>query len=323
MLELRKFEKENAARWDQFVDKSENGTLFHTLKFLSYHKERFSGQENHIAWYKGEALFAVMPFAVVEKQDVGLTGISPYGASFGGIIYKHLDIKSSDELISKLVDYCRQENLARVQIGIHPSNYFKKHNEYLSFMLLKHGFRLASKEVFNVIPLAETFEECWEQYEGRCRTSIRKASVNFQVKEDVDAEEFYPILVEDKIRHNSSPTHSLEELKFIKAAFPEKVWFDVAVHNTTGAKAGVCYFQCNENTILTFYISQQTAIKSENGASVLLNQGIKKALKKGCKYFDFGGSSLGYDIPNIGVPLFKESFGATCYSRDLYILDLN
>ena len=41
-ITVRKFTVKDTKNWDDFVNRSNNGTIFHTRKFLSYHpKNRF------------------------------------------------------------------------------------------------------------------------------------------------------------------------------------------------------------------------------------------------------------------------------------------
>ena len=43
MLKIRKYKETDKSDWDTFVSNSNNGTMFHLRKFLSYHpKSRFT-----------------------------------------------------------------------------------------------------------------------------------------------------------------------------------------------------------------------------------------------------------------------------------------
>ncbi|HET9135655.1 MAG TPA: GNAT family N-acetyltransferase, partial [Candidatus Kapabacteria bacterium] len=47
-------------KWDAFVDRSMNGTVFHKQQFLEYHPEgRFDF--HHLMFFQGEHLVAVLP----------------------------------------------------------------------------------------------------------------------------------------------------------------------------------------------------------------------------------------------------------------------
>ena len=124
------------------------------------------------------------------------------------------------------------------------------------------------------------------------------------------------------MRHKSKPTHSKAELIYLIEKFPNKIWFDIAVHKNS-SRAGICYFKPNSNTILTFYMAQETDALRLNGKNILVDYGIRKAIHNGIKYFDFGGSTIGHNIQNIGVANFKETFGAIGALREKYILNID
>jgi hypothetical protein len=172
--------------------------------------------------------------------------------------------------------------------------------------------------------LAADYPGAWNGYQWRTRTSIRRAVDHFDINEDVNPADFYPILVEDKRRHDNAPvTHSLDDLTYLKTTFPGLVAFDIATHRKSGGKAGICYFQASPTTVLTFYISQETSILKENGPSVLIDRGIKRSIEKGLRYFDFGASSIGYHIQNPGVANFKEGFGAIGLTRESFSFEFD
>ena len=320
MLKLVRYEEDYYDRWNKFIDDSCNGTLFHRMDFLLYHGDKFKDNEHSLIWLKGEQIFAVMPFATFEENGT-LIGKSPYGASFGGIVVrKSQKLKYSEAIIKALNEYLDHAGIHKVFINMPPHYYYNRPSKNLEFSLGKAKFELLSRDLFNVIDIShKNIEQLWKNYEGRVRTAIRKAGAEFDLSEDVSIEEFYPILLEDKNRHNNAlPTHTIEELIFIKRTFPTRVFCDVATHKDTGAKAGICYFYVNRNVVLTFYMAQQTAALKLNGVTLLVDQCIKRAISEGFKFFDFGGSTVGYTIQNLGVSDFKEGFGATGFVRETY-----
>jgi hypothetical protein len=322
MYTITKYSLEFKDSWDKFVAESNNGTMFHTLDFLDYHRNKFEANLNHLIWLKGEHIFAVMPFAVFEENGKRI-GKSPFGASFGGIVCKDkLSLSESVSLAQTLVEYTANIGCDEVRITPTPWHYHTSANQYIDFALMKNGFQLTSRDVFNAIKLPSSYQYLWENnYVGRCRTTLRKRTEQFNIIQDAPIEDFYPILLEDKARHNNSqPTHSLRELQQLKDTFPDKVWADIAIGKSTNARAGICYFQPSENCIMTFYMSQETSALKLDGKNVLVDNMLKRAIEKGISYFDFGGSTIGFEIENIGVSKFKESFGAKGYFRDTLIL---
>lgn len=306
MIRVIPYEKKYYTRWNNFIDKSLNGTLFHRLDFLDYHGKKFKHEEHHLMILKGEEIFGVLPAV---KRDNIL--ISPYGSSFGGVVIsKKCSLRNAIEVADTLKEYFIKFGLNRVEIVTPPYHYYKEQNHNLTFALERIGFKTISSEIFNFIELPKTEEEFWEnKYQPRGRTTFRKYTDDFSVYDSASLDDFYPILVEDKIRHKSKPTHTKAELEYLIKKFPNKIWFDIAVHKN-GSRVGICYFKPTPSTVLTFYMAQETNALRLNGKNILVDFGIRKAIHERIKFFDFGGSTIGYEIQNIGVANFKETFGA-------------
>ena len=318
VFNVRKADRKALNDWDTFISSADSGTIFQTLGFLSYHKDRFSEAISNLVWTKGEQLIAVMPAALF-SEDERITLRSPYGASFGGIVPKSiLNLKDSIRVVDGLIDFCERELVDHVVITFPPQIYFPKSNDALIFALERTGFALKTRDVFSVVDISAGYERVWDAYEGRARTAVRKSGPNFEIYSDASLKDFYAILLEDKKRLDSTPTHTLDELLRIKESFPDRIWADIAVHKETGAKAGICYFAVTDEVVMTFYMSQETAALKLNGVNVLVDYGITQAIEKGFSFFDFGGSTVGYEVQNIGVANFKESFGAVSSSRVTY-----
>lgn len=305
-------------KWNTFVENSNNGTIFHRLDFLSYHGEKFKDNEHHLIWYKGETIFAVMPMAVFEV-DEKIIAKSPYAASFGGIVYSHkLKLKHAIELIELLVKYSKDNGINELIITLPPLPYHTVYSNYIEFALISNSFVIVNRDVFSTIVLPKDYNEAWNLYEGRTRTTIKKHNA-FIVQENVNVADFYPILLEDKKRHNNAiPTHSYDDLEYLKEHFNKSLIMDIAIHKETGTKAGICYFICNDNTIMTFYMAQENKARGLNGVNILVDYRVKKSIDSDFKYFDFGSLTIDGKIQNIGVADFKESFGAKGYFRSTY-----
>jgi len=95
--------------WDDFVDDSNNGTLFHKQKFLSYHEEKFKDDEHPLLFYEGEKLIAVLPLAIFESEGKKIAK-SPYGGSFGGFVYKKATYSNVSNIIKTFKEYAIQNN---------------------------------------------------------------------------------------------------------------------------------------------------------------------------------------------------------------------
>jgi len=310
-------------KWDRFIDESDNGTIFHKLKFLSYHND-FSGMKiNHLVWLSGSEIFAVLPLFVSLNTKIKY-GVSPYGSSFGGIIIKNgINLEKAILIIELLSNYCKSNKIQTLKITFPPSIYSNSRQSYIQYALSKKGASIVKRDLFHIVPLKSNWNELYSSFSSSCRNKIKNAKIAFTIHENSDINEFYSILVEDKKRQNSEPTHSLKELQLLKEYFPKNIIVDISISHQNGAKAAICYFDCSKDIIMTFYMCQEDNALGYNGINALLEIGMKRSLNEGKKYLDFGGSTFGYEISNLGVSKFKESFSSTTDLRDTFNLAID
>lgn len=321
MVSVHHYKTINPEIWDNLINDSANGTIFHTQKFLGYHKNKFLENEHHLIFKKGETIIALLPLGIFQEKQ-GLVAKSPYGASWGGFVFsKTIGVKYINEVMRVFVEYMTMNNIKEVIITLAPHCYDSILDFTLDFSLISHSFKLLNYELSHVIDLRAAEEDVFKLYDSKCRNQVRKGLQNFTISQFVSVDEFYPILMEDKIRHNSIPTHSIEELRDLNQKFPKNIFFSMA-SSVSGKKAAICYFACNDSCISTFYMCQENEALGLNGLNALIHDGIKYALDNGYKYFDFGGSSVNGVIENVGVSQFKESFGAIGALRRKYLLNL-
>ena len=83
MISIKKYRNNYSNVWDNFIKNSNNGTIFHTQKFLSYHLQR-RFNDHSLLFYSEKTLVAVLPAAAISINNK-LELRSHPGASYGGI----------------------------------------------------------------------------------------------------------------------------------------------------------------------------------------------------------------------------------------------
>ena len=69
MFEIKKFIEEQSDLWEKMVKEANNGTIFHTRRFLGYHPpERFT--DHSLILYKKDKPFVLFPAAekLIDKK---------------------------------------------------------------------------------------------------------------------------------------------------------------------------------------------------------------------------------------------------------------
>jgi hypothetical protein len=306
-------------KWDNFIDYSSNGTIFQKIAFLKYHKGKFHGDEEFIMIYKNNKIICVVSYLIKHENQVEI--ITPYGASWGGIVcINGMGLQMYCDLIDNLIVYFANLSASKIRICNTPHHYTVNEDRYLDYALCSRGFVCIKRDVMHVLTLNKSLSAL-SHFDSRTRSKLRKVLSDVDIIENVKAEQFYDILMENQNHLKSKPTHSFEELNYLMDSFQE-ITIDIAISKCDQSKAGVCYFESNRHSVTAFYIAQENNARGKDMLLPIFERGIERYLVKNYKYFDFGTSTLNGIIQNPGVSQFKESFGAVCRLRETYELSL-
>lgn len=314
-MDIKRFSANDESSWDALIPGMNNGTLFHSRKFLSYHPGgRFV--DHSLLFLKNNRIRAVFPAAEVRAED-GTKLVSHPGASFGSfVVPEDLTFRESKDMVQKLIDYCCDHGFSGIQITMPPVLYSRRPSNYMDFSLLQAGFHYRAREITSVLFLEKDINKTVAKFKASHRQAVRRAErrgVTARQSHDLDA--FYAILKQNlKIRHNVQPTHSPGELKRLKKLFPDDIqlW---GAYIDNKMVAGVVNFICNTDAILAFYISHDEAYQDYRPLNLLFYTIFEWAIEKHFRVFDFGIFTV-KEKPNYGLGRFKENFGASGMFRD-------
>ena len=314
-IKVDKYSPEIKDNWDNFVEKSNNGTIFHKIQFLDYHPpDRFNF--HHLIFHKQSNPIAVLP---------GLlnNGIfkSPAGASFGGIVMNDSSFRKADIVVTNFLKYCESEGIKEIYLTPPTIVYSRKMNRNLEYVLLYNGFSYSANMYTSVINLSELSEDdpisiCHQN----AKSAIKKA-INYDVRIELseDYESFYPILLKNKEKFDVPVTHTLEELKKLNSLMPDSFKLFLA-YREEDLLGGSLIFVCNKRTLLAFYIALDYNFQEYRPINLLLYEIMKWGQQNGFRYLDLGvNQEESEDNPmevNRGLISFKSSMGAQCFFRN-------
>lgn len=312
-LVVRRFEGDPAV-WNDFVERSNNGTIFHRLDFLAYHGEKFRAAEYPLGWFKGDTLHALMPLALFDEGGKRVAR-SPYGASYGGIVVgMELSLKRAEEMVQGLFETLQKEGVTRLGVTPTPGLNFALPHDYLNFFLEKAGAEVSVSELTSYI---HTSAEPLDSFTYTAVKAIRKAIAQEVVVEESDAPEaFYEILVENRKKFGVTPTHSLEEIRWLLRHLPQDVKLFVAKRRGETI-AGSLIFRVNSRVILDFYWAHLDEYQEFRPVSLLVYEMTRWAHRNGIRIFDFGTQTT-RGVPVEGNTRFKETFGGVGVFRRTY-----
>ncbi|MFQ5705872.1 MAG: GNAT family N-acetyltransferase [bacterium] len=320
-IDVQYFADRFSDRWDTFVWNANNGSLFHTRRFLNYHpKYRF--QDVSLVFSKGNKWLALLP-AAVEKTGSLKSLVSHPGTSFAGFVLNdNHSIRDVFRMIKAFVQFAHKHEFAKIILTIPPQIYYSRPSNYLEFALLEAGFVYQKREVSSVIPLDFSEEDILTIFSPESSRAVRKAiRCGVQVHENEDLGPFYGLLEKNlKLRHNVQPTHTLAELQHLKRIFPDRIRLFEA---TLGEKtiAGIVLFICNAKVALAFYVSHDERMQEYRAVNFLFYHVIRWAIWQRLKFLDFGIFTVNMK-PNWGLARFKESFGAQGIFRDTLVKEI-
>ena len=234
------------------------------------------------------------------------------------------DIAFSDALglVDLLISYANKNGFDGIRLTQPPTIYSKRLSHYIDFALLQNGFSYVKREISSVLFLENSITENLSKFKSTHRTAVRKAEKSgVEVKLSDDFASFYEILKKNlSIRHGVSPTHTLDELVYLKELFPDKIHlFGAFIENKM--VAGVVNFTVTENVVLAFYISHDEDYQESRPINLLFYKIFEWAIKEKFAVFDFGIFTVD-EKPNMGLARFKENFGASGQFRDTLAIRL-
>lgn len=263
---------------------------------------------------------AIMP-AVEWWIDKEKTLFSHRGASFGGLVYEECSIQDAIDWVQALKNYARQQDFRRIMLTLPPQQYNRTASNYLEFALVQAGFRYQKRELTAIVELPNTTldtgePDIFQLFKPEARTATRKArKMGVEIHTSQDFAAYYEILSHNlMMRHNATPTHTLQELEYLAAAFPSEITLHAAYLDGRMI-AGVVNFIVNPRTVIAFYISDNKEFQEVRALNLLFYEIFAYYAAHGIKWYDFGTFTLNME-PNLGLGRFKESFGAHGVFRD-------
>ena len=322
-IKIIEYNDAQASLWDFLVEKSNNGTIYHTQKFLKYHPKGRFNNFHHIINVDDKPCCVIS--GCIMESEKGKTFVSYPGASVGGFVLpESFGLEDTDNVIYAFLDYLKEQDFKRIEITLPPIFYSTKQNNHSDFILSREGFSFKKREISSVIPLVYKDDDILKTFEPSTRRSVKKA-ISSGVEVHIDDSEkaycdYYRILEENLgMRHNVKPVHTIKEMLDIKARFPDRVFLFTANHSGK-IIGGIWFIKVNCNVSVAFYISHDKTYQELRPINLLYYETIKKAVSLEQKYYELGLFTVNM-APNYGLGRFKEGFGAQGLFRDYFRKD--
>ncbi|MCO7577719.1 MULTISPECIES: GNAT family N-acetyltransferase [Pseudomonas] len=314
-MQLIEATKEELEKWDHMIENSVNGTIYHQRLFLSYHGKKFDNQEQFLVFKKKNKIIALL--SLLDKKDAI---VSPFGASYGGVVFLERPTFSISSEVSILLKSFLTSNRAdKMTLTFPTSACDKVPLGTFYYCLLQVGFNQSSHDISSTVHLQQAFDTD-DILNTRARRMVRKAvSLGVSLQNNASLDLAWPLLVKSLEKHNVAPTHSYDELSELLKKFPNKISFHIA---SIGSEplGGICEFDITDKVRCSFYIFQNNEKREYQALSLVISDALKRAKNEKFDYFDFGTSTQ-KGLPHPSIFEFKEGFGANGYFRKSFTLD--
>jgi hypothetical protein len=324
MIEILKYSHNMNTQWDQFISDSFNGTIFHKRKFLAYHIDRVF-DDCSLIFKKRDKIIAVLPAAIINnKQKIFF---SHPGASFGGVIHKNLSFNDCTMVLDLINEFFVKNNFDSIFMVQTPTIYnTHNQNEIVDYTLKFGNYKNIENYISNIlliehdvknqlIKIAKNKNRTIGFYDGL----IQEYDLQFRWVDDFD--DFYPILIENKKKHDSKPTHSKKELEALKAAFPNDV-LQLMLYYKNIPIGGMTIFKANTKGAILFYSMLNYEYNKMQPIPLLMHYIIQWAKANDLVFIDYGISHMPQAenplAPSKSLIKFKEEFGCFGIIRNAY-----
>lgn len=319
-ITIQKYTKSNEQKWDDFVKSSSNGTIFHLRSFLSYHIDR-KFEDHSLIFKKNNLIIAIFPAVRIKINNKTILHSHP-GASYGGFVYNDLSYEDGDEIIQIINKYCKRHLFNKIFFIPSPKVYEKKINDTINYLLHWHKYEIVESYISSIIQINHK-KKAVEYLNKRKKRYIQNYILNddLKVKYENNFQEFYPILLENKNKHNVLPTHSLEELIKLDKLVPGKLNLLLLYYNEK-IIGGTLNIIANDQCGVVFYNMINYEFQELQPASIQIYESINWAKKCKFNFLDLGISQIPSKknpiSPHKSLIYFKEQFGSIGITRKAY-----
>lgn len=309
MFEIIRYSSDRKAEWDDFINRSKNGTFLFRRDYMDYHSDRF--RDHSLMFYLKDRLYAVLPANVV-----GGTLYSHQGLTYGGLVMGE-SVSASDtvKLFSEMNVCLKTDGVAKVIYKAMPWIYHNVPAEEDLYAIFRTcNARLIAREISSTIIMDNKIK--WHRDR---RYGINKAHNNgVTVSRSHDFDTFWQVLTSNLgNKYGVKPVHALEEMQLLQSRFPDNIVLYVAKKGDEMLGGTVLYI--TSQVIHAQYISASPEGKRLRVIDAIYDVILNHDHSCFHKYFDFGKSTEQSGLYlNENLIYQKEGFGGRGVCYDTY-----
>lgn len=306
-----RYSKNDKKSWDSFVRTSKNATFLFYRDYMDYHNDRFDDY-SLIVFHKNK-IAALLP-ANKENELV----CSHRGLTYGGIlIQKNFSFTKYVKVVETILFFLNKNKISKLELKIMPSIYNQSLSEEVYAVSHYLDALNYKKEISLTIPISKEYNF----------SKLRKRGIKLGLKNNIEIIEFdsmsnfwNEILIPNlKTKHNTKPTHSLQEIVDLKNRFPQNIrQFNIFFKGEL--IGGTTIFE-TKTVAHAQYISGVEKYNNLGGLDLLFHFLITNNFKNK-KYFNFGTSTIPTTNQiNKGLLTWKQGFDTVPIIQDSILIN--
>ena len=315
MIRIEKYGIEKFEQWDEFVENSVNGTIFHTRRFINYHPDdKF--EDHSLMFFEKDKLLALFPAVIIEKNVNKVLKSHP-GTSYGGLVFKkNLPLDKTFGIINKLENYAFKNDAKQIEFRNSPKIYYSYPVDQYDFALVRKNYLREDEELSTYYYLPDlTGREDMDiltDFSSNTRRNIKRAFKNNLIFTEIRSKKeiscFWDLLKTNLKKHNTEPVHSKEEINWLVDELKNEVNI-YGVYKDTKLAAGLMVLRINKLAAHIFYSVIDYDLQETRALNLCVFSLMKKLATDGFKYLNYGISTEdGGKYINKGLFKFKEGF---------------
>lgn len=295
-VSIRRFEEEDADRWDAFVAGHPNATSYHLCRWTTLISNTF-GHEGHywLAELDDHTIVGILPTVRLKSRLFGDFIVSMPYFTYGGVLAT--DASVGEQLMGHACDHANSIGVA--------------HIEFRDIQARSKWQHVRTDKVTMLLPLPGTEEELWASLSSERRNRIKKsqksgASTTVGGIELVP--DFYQVFARN-MRDLGTPVYSIEFFRRMLAEFPHLITVLVTRFQDRPVAAAVLIHHPHSTEVP--WVSSVSEFNHMAFNILLYWECLRVTIRSGRRAFDFGRSTVGS-----GTYTFKKRWGAA--EKQLY-----
>lgn len=275
MIDIKRLQNGEQARWDAYVGRAETATFFHLSGWRSVIEQSFGHQAYYLYAQRAGQMVGVLPLVHIASRWFGNALISNAFCVYGGIV-------ADDQ--AAYAALCAAARQLAGELGVEHLELRNRQQQHPDW---------PNKPLYVTFSkvLESTPEANFQAIPGKRRNHVRaaiKSGLSAAVSDDLDS--FYRCYAES-VRNLGTPVFSKRYFQLLRRTFGDNCEI-LLVRQGERAVAGVMSFYFRDQ-VLPYYAGGGRLARRLSANDLMYWQLMCRALQRGCRVFDFGRSKLG------------------------------